>query len=46
VFENFKKFKALIEKESDLEIKTMRSDHGGEFTSSEFQKYCEDHGIR
>ena len=46
VFENFKKFKALVEKETGLEIKAMRSDRGGEFTSTEFQKYCEDHGIR
>ena len=46
VFENFKKFKALVEKESGLPIKAMRSDRGGEFTSNEFNKYCEDHGIR
>ena len=46
MFENFKKFKALVEKESGLMIKAMRSDHGGEFTSNRFKKYCEDHGIR
>ena len=46
VFENFKKFKAFVEKESGLVIKAMRSDRGGEFTSNIFQKYCEDHGIR
>ncbi|XP_060668150.1 uncharacterized protein LOC132799711 [Ziziphus jujuba] len=46
VFENVKKFKALVEKESGLLIKSMRSDRGGEFTSNEFQKYYEDHGIR
>ena len=46
MFENFKKFKALVEKESGLMIKAMRSDHGGEFTSNIFQKYYEDHGIR
>jgi len=46
VFENFKKFKAHVEKESGLVIKAMRSDRGGEFTSNEFQKYCEDNGIR
>jgi len=45
VLENFKKFKALVEKESCLKIKSMRFDRGGEFTSNEFQKYCEDHGI-
>ena len=46
VFENFKKFKALVEKESGLMIKAMRSNRGGEFTSNRFQKYCEDYGIR
>ena len=46
VFENFKKFKALVEMESGLMIKAMRSDHGGEFTSKKFQIYCEGHGIR
>ena len=46
VFENFKKFKAHVEKESGLKIKSMRSDRGGEFMSKEFLKYCEDNGIR
>ena len=46
MFENFKKFKGLVEKESGLMIKAMRSDHEGEFTSNGFKKYCEDHGIR
>lgn len=45
VFENFKKFKALVEKESDIKIKVIRFDRGVEFTSNEFQKYCEDHEI-
>ena len=35
----------LIEKESGLVIKAMGSDRGGEFTSNEFQKYCQDNGI-
>ena len=46
MFENFKKFKALVEKESGLKIKAIRSNCGGEFTPNEFQKYCEDHGIQ
>jgi len=32
IFEAFKKFKATVEKESEREIKAMRSDRGGEFT--------------
>ena len=46
MFENFKKFKVHVEKESGLKIKSMRSDRGGEFMSKEFLKYCEDNGIR
>ncbi|CAH9069840.1 unnamed protein product [Cuscuta europaea] len=45
-FEAFKKFKALIEEESGYSIKAMRSDRGGEFTSKEFNQFCEDNGIR
>ncbi|GAU49327.1 hypothetical protein TSUD_136420 [Trifolium subterraneum] len=37
---------ALVEKESGRVIKAIRSDRGGEFTSNEFLKYCEDNGIR
>lgn len=29
-----------------MKIKCLRSDQGGEFTSSEFNSYCEKHGIR
>ncbi|GAA0173738.1 transmembrane signal receptor [Lithospermum erythrorhizon] len=35
----------MVEKESGYEIKALRTDKGGEFTSNEFNKYCEDHGI-
>lgn len=35
-FDKFKKFKAIVEKETGARIKTFRTDHGGEFCSGEF----------
>ena len=46
VFEAFKKFKAVVEKESGYQIKAMRSDRGGEFISKDFLEFCEANGIR
>ncbi|GJW07799.1 retrovirus-related pol polyprotein from transposon TNT 1-94 [Tanacetum coccineum] len=45
-FEAFKTFKAMVEKEKGLKIKSMRSDKDGEFLSKEFNKFCEDNGIQ
>ena len=44
-FECFKIYKELVENETDLKIKCLRSDNGGEFTSKAFQQYCDEHGI-
>ena len=41
----FKNFKALVEKESGYEIKSLRFDRGGKFTSKEFNDFCESHEI-
>ncbi|KAK3012142.1 hypothetical protein RJ639_012141 [Escallonia herrerae] len=46
VFSTFKRFKALVEKQSGYQIKDMRSDQGGEFTSKEFNAFSEENGIR
>ncbi|KAL0401556.1 UNVERIFIED_CONTAM: Retrovirus-related Pol polyprotein from transposon TNT 1-94 [Sesamum latifolium] len=45
-FSTFKKFKSLVEKGSGYEIKALRLDCGGEFTSKEFNHFCEINGIR
>jgi hypothetical protein len=45
-FEKFKTFKALVENETNLKIKCLRSDNGGEFISKEFTQLCENHGIK
>lgn len=44
-FEVFKKFKAMVENKMDSKIKTFRTDRGGEFCSSVFNKFCEEFGI-
>ncbi|CAL2276796.1 unnamed protein product [Prunus armeniaca] len=42
-FNCFKKFKSMTELQSGHKVKCLRSDRGGEFLSSEFIKFCEDH---
>lgn len=45
-FENFRKFKAMVEKQSEASVKVLRTDRGGEFLSNEFNHFCEENGIR
>jgi hypothetical protein len=45
-FDKFKAFKALVENETDMKIKFLRPDNGGEFPSTEFEEFCETHGIK
>ncbi|CAJ2656475.1 unnamed protein product [Trifolium pratense] len=42
----FKKFKALVENECKQAIQCLRTDRGGEYTSSVFNEFCDSHGIR
>lgn len=41
----FKIYKAEVENQLEKKIKRLRSDHGGEYFSSEFNSFCEEHGI-
>jgi len=46
VFEAFKKWKAMVENETGLKIKKLRSDNGGEYEDNEFKKFCYQSGIK
>ena len=45
-FDKFKRFKEISLQETQSEIKTFRTDRGGEFTSHEFQAYCDKNDIK
>ena len=45
-FDKFKTFKNRVENEFGMKIKCFRSDRGGEFTSNEFNIFCEANGIK
>ncbi|KAK8938897.1 hypothetical protein KSP39_PZI010824 [Platanthera zijinensis] len=45
VFEKFKVWKTTMEKQTGKRVKYLRSDNGGEYTSAEFQEYCNQEGI-
>jgi transposase InsO family protein len=40
------KFQAAAEVESGHKLRVLRTDNGGEFTSVEFARHCEDHGVQ
>jgi transposase InsO family protein len=44
-FDKFKEFNALVEKQSGLSIKILRSDGGGEYKSNALLEYWRHHGI-
>ena len=44
-FEKFTEFKNKVEKQSGKSIKTLRSDRGGEYLSTEFTQFLKDNGI-
>ena len=46
VFSWFKEFKALVENQTGMKIKVLRSCNGGDYISKEFMEFCEGEGIR
>ena len=44
-FEKFKDFRAEVEKQLGKNIKSLRSDRGGEYLSDKFQNYLKENGI-
>lgn len=45
-FQNFLNFHTLVERETGRKLKIVGRDRGGEFSSLEFQKYCNGIGIK
>jgi len=45
-FTKFCEFKALVEKESSKKVKSLWSDHAGDYVSNEFKNFCTVEGIK
>ena len=45
-FQMFRWYLARVEKETGKSLKCLRFDRGGEFTSNEFDMFCNDKGIK
>ena len=46
VYEYVKSFKTLVERESGFPLKTLHTDHGGEYVGCEFEAFLKENGIR
>lgn len=46
VFQKFPEWKSVAEKSTGRQLKVLRTDNGGEYTSSEFQDFLKKEGIR
>ena len=46
VFDKFIKWKAMVELSTGVKLKSLRTDNGGEYTSTEFKAYLRQEGIR
>ncbi|KAE8676962.1 cytochrome P450 71A9-like [Hibiscus syriacus] len=46
VFDTFRKLKAMVENETGLKVKRLRSDNGGEYRDSRFRDFYANNGIK
>ena len=46
VFNKFKEYKSLVKNHTEMNIKTLKSYNGREFTSKEFKELCRESGIK
>ena len=46
MFSIFQAFKVRVELESRKKIKCLRTNNGGEYTSEEFDNFCQQEGIK
>ena len=46
VFEQFLEWKALVKKSTGRKLKVLRTDNGGEYNSTEFERYLRSEGVR
>ena len=45
-FDMLKEFMVLVENQTNIKIKMLRSYNGGEYISNEFNNFCTKHGIK
>ena len=45
VFDKFKQWKAMVKKQTELSVKRLRTNNGGEFCNKEFMEFCRNTGI-
>ena len=42
----FKTWKAMVENETVLKVKTLQLDNGGAYVNADFQRYCDENNIK
>lgn len=45
VFKNFKRFKMLVENQSEKKMKVMRTNGSGKYTFNMFEEFYVEHGV-